>query len=134
MTKKDRWIPNRFYTQIQGGPASDALLCVLLEFRVGGILEGMQLESVTDSPTIPNMGGMVIAFRRSDGAQFAINTSDALTVWDDEDAWHAETDIDMICARLQEELARMVTSIPLNRATPLQPFVDNPATKEPLLG
>ena len=122
MTKKDRWIPNQFYSTLRAGPATDALLCVLLELRVGGILEGMQLQSVADSPTIPNMGGMVIAFRRSDGAQFAINTGSALTVWDDEDAWHAETDVDMICARLQEELARMVTGIPLNQATPLEPL------------
>src|SRR6185437_12259228 len=109
MTKKDRWIPNRFYTQIHGGPASDALLCVLLEFRVGGILEGMQLDTVGYSQAAPFHWGMTVTFRRADGVLFGIDTAGFLGDWDEDDAWVAETDIDIICARLQEELARMVT-------------------------
>lgn len=115
-------IPNQFYTQIQGGPPSDALLCVLLELRVGGILEGMQLERVDYSPAVPYVGGMCIAVRRSDGCQFTIDTTDALIDWgapidwpDDRDDMNytLATDIDAICASLQETLARMVTSIPI---------------------
>lgn len=117
-------IPNRFYTQIQGGPASDALLCVLLELRIGGILEGMQLEQVEYSHALPYVGGMVITFRRSDSMHFSIDTTSALTIWPDEtedERYTLATDIDEICASLQATLARLVTSTPLKHATPLDP-------------
>lgn len=117
-------IPNQFYSQLQGEPATDALLCVLLELRVGGILEGMQLETVDYSHSVPSVGGMVITFRRADGYQISINTTDALMCWpDDRDEldWQAETDIDVICATLQAALARLVTLTPLQGTIPLAP-------------
>jgi hypothetical protein len=110
-----------FYHTFMTTHSVDALLCVLLEFRIGGILEGMQLERVDISPCVQMVGGFIIAFRRSDYTHFLIDTSDALTHWPDarsdrndsnDTRWSLEQDVDVICYRLQEQLAHLIVSRP----------------------
>jgi hypothetical protein len=120
----DHRVINHLYDHIARSPLSlDALLCVLLEFRIGGILEGMQLNAITPDTMIPSAGGYHVSFvRPSDGRQFSINTTNALVLWRSEDSedsedsesleWHAQFNIDELCYDLQESLARLVTSMP----------------------
>jgi len=107
---------NHLYTPSAHSPLSvDALLCVLIEFRIGGILEGMQLESITPDSSCPPAAGYQVSFvRPSDGTWFAINTTSALMVWanDSEDSWGPQTDVDILCHDIQNTLAKMITSYP----------------------
>jgi len=106
---------NHLYDTFLTSHSVDALLCVLLEFRIGGILEGMQLERVDISQSLPRVGGFVIRFWRGSDTWFLIDTSDALTGWPEDkmDAeWYLESDLDTICHSLQEQLARLVVSHP----------------------
>lgn len=100
---------------------NQALICIFYEMRVGGILEGLQLDRIdtSTSPIAPR--GHMVTFRRDDGIRLMVDTTDVVNRSDYED--HAEDSAwDSGYARLQAILASMVTHSPRAGAVRLLPL------------